>query len=611
MQKIDSKTQLNFGKSIIQALNKEPLANYLMHQKFKFVKPAMPNSAEMFDGNHFVQSFNSLNKAIKDATPNYQGPKIEINFSDLKARPMAVFMFKKAFLPRGKVPHDTLLTRKDVGDMFAKLTCYANALTNVPPEMLYGLDKIKFSDDFINNNQLPFVVTINLAVSNKNENDYNLIFTRYLIKSLTINTRGKYVNVPGKKQRIIQDYVYSLSIEDDDLLPTNMNYLFLSTNTVKHFTFDEKGNFKHYSYELKTDSPVDFIHNTDNIIGKIPALYKLNDFWTDNYKSISASDFGTYSISNPYHSFEASGTIKYSMILQNLDKSRSDILCLAIKRLNKVRPFINFNKFSVVELSNFAALTTKLTLKETIRVINWYRNHRKTLAGSFSLGDPNQSNYFEKELIYQVPSVIRAPISNWPKLYHLYLYMHFAKHNPSLLKGNEDEPLHINEQNEAIAQSIQDYANMHYLATNKKIEVNYYSLKRFRNEEQVITEKYELKKARKEEKLNNTEFTIDPKWNRLKQNIKDKSNIILLNTRGKMVKEGIEQHNCVGGLYPQVAKEEKSAFLDYTYNTIRHTVQIDYNKSIDRYEISQMYSTFNKPNAPGAFDELTKLINRK
>ena len=97
--------------------------------------------------------------------------------------------------------------------------------------------------------------------------------------------------MPGKKQRSIQDYVYSLSIEDDDLLPTNMNYLFLSTNTVKHFTFDEKGNFKHYSYELKTDSSVDFIHNTDNIIGKIPALYKLNDFWVDNYKSISTSDF--------------------------------------------------------------------------------------------------------------------------------------------------------------------------------------------------------------------------------------------------------------------------------------------------------------------------------
>ena len=173
MQKIDSKTQLNFGKSIMQSLNKEPLANYLIHQKFKFVKPAVSNSAEMFDGNHFVQSFNSLNKAIKDATPNYQGPKIEANFSDLKARPMAVFMFKKAFLPRGRVPHDTLLTRKDVGDMLAKLTCYADALTNVPPEMLYGLDKIKFSDDFIINNQLPFIVTINLVKVGRKPPDFN------------------------------------------------------------------------------------------------------------------------------------------------------------------------------------------------------------------------------------------------------------------------------------------------------------------------------------------------------------------------------------------------------------------------------------------------------
>ena len=59
-----------------------------------------------------------------------------------------------ANLARGRIPHDTLLTRKDVGDMLAKLTCYADALTNVPSEMLYGLDKIKFSDDFINNRNI-------------------------------------------------------------------------------------------------------------------------------------------------------------------------------------------------------------------------------------------------------------------------------------------------------------------------------------------------------------------------------------------------------------------------------------------------------------------------
>lgn len=82
-------------------------------------------------------------------------------------------------------------------------------------------------------------------------------------------------------------------------------------------------------------------------------------------------------------------------------------------------------------------------------------------------------------------------------------------------------------------------------------------------------------------------FTINPTWDRLKNNIKGDKRIILLDTPLKLVNEGIAQHNCVG-IYTKVGKREHSAFLEFTYGGLVRTVQVDYDKEKDDYLIVQM-----------------------
>ena len=87
-------------------------------------------------------------------------------------------------------------------------------------------------------------------------------------------------------------------------------------------------------------------------------------------------------------------------------------------------------------------------------------------------------------------------------------------------------------------------------------------------------------------------------------------NIVLLDTPLKLVTEGNVQHNCVG-TYDSIGRKEKSAFLEFTYDGLVHTVQINYDKKSDQYIIVQMFSTMNQPNAKGAKENLQKIINKR
>lgn len=63
--------------------------------------------------------------------------------------------------------------------------------------------------------------------------------------------------------------------------------------------------------------------------------------------------------------------------------------------------------------------------------------------------------------------------------------------------------------------------------------------------------------------------------------------------------------------YDSIGRKEKSAFLEFTYGGLVHTVQINYDKKSDQYIIVQMFSTMNQPNAKGAKENLQKIINKR
>lgn len=401
------------------------------------------------------------------------------------------------------------------------------------------LDPIRFS--------LPSLL---LVRSNKcdREAKCNLTFTKYELTKVKISFRG----------RIPQVY-----IDWDSFKPVQMHEIFLNSGIVRAYRFDEAGNLRSAKRDLKISEPLDFIRSTNNIIEHAKTLQKIQDFWRE---SITCQENDA-----PFSWTRTKRTITYTAILQNLNLKRSEILTTYWKRLGTVADLVNIAKFTTFELGVFNDLSTKITVKELDRVINWYRQNK-----SSTFIDSDSSSF---------------------ELYRQYILARFLKNATTPIEGITKLRFY---------QSFQDYYRFYRQIMHKKIQIDYYSIDRFFAEEIIVTQKYKVKQL----SGHNEPFTINSKWDRLKNNIKNDKRIILLDTPLKLVNEGIAQHNCVG-TYTKVGKREYSAFLEFTYAGLIHTVQVDYNKENDDYLIVQMFSSMNQPNATGAEEELQKIINKR
>lgn len=380
------------------------------------------------------------------------------------------------------------------------------------------------------------------------ETKCNLIFTKYELTKVRISFRGQIPQV---------------CIDWDSFKPVQMHEIFLNSGIVRAYCFDEAGNLRSVKRDLKISEPLDFIRSTHNIIEHAKTLQKIQDFWRESI---------TYQENDgPFSETRTKRTITYTVILQNLNLKRSEILTTYWKRLSRVTDLVNIAKFTTFELGVFNDLSTKITVKELDRVINWYRQNKSTI-----FIDSDSSSF---------------------ELYRQYILARFSKNATTPIDSTTKWRFY---------RSFQDYYRFYRQIMHKKIQIDYYSIDRFFAEELTVAQKYKIKQTRNY----NKPFTVNTKWDRLKYNIKNDKRIILLDTPLKLVNEGTAQHNCVG-TYTDVGRKEHSAFLEFTYAGLIHTVQVDYNKENDDYLIVQMYSSMNQPNATGAEEELQKIINKK
>lgn len=551
---LEPEEQQKLGDEVLGSCIKKPLADYLLTSKrATWLVQTDKDKEKISEYSPYIDDiYRSFNRILREKMM-FKHVRIRFDFETLRGFPSALFMIDR---------HHHLLTRKEGADYLINalkdIAKGFDAMYTASPESLKQIKKVNLNLDKIQY-LLPEFVELSSTFSGEDGRGRNLRFTLLGIDSLTV-----YADNRNKCAVLL--------INSDNIYYSSVNYLYLDNGLIKQYYVKENGLFANKGLPLKTDQPLDFVYSTDNIIGKIPVFLRLQDFWKDHWTANdSLGRLPDHWLRNRHLTYYA-GCVKYETVWQHQNKDRTQILLEAFKRLNQIVDKINFNKFTVSELSQFAGLTTKLTDKEVMRVINWYRSNREMLGNN------------------------RAAINDWNILYQRYLLSRFGR-----------DPEHVAPSDITLLDSITDYLIMHRFATGRKVQIDYKSLQRFLDEEQEVSERYIEKRDRKKDVKYKKEFTTQKKWNALKENIKGVSDIKLLNTRSKMVTEGIQQHNCVGSRYVDEANAGRSAFLDYKYGGKRHTVQVK--ASNGKYKIVQMYSTYNAPNAEGAEEKLNKIIN--
>lgn len=542
---LDVDEQQKMRQDVFTACINKPLSDYLLTAKGS---TGFNKKGEIKAYRYTYSTFDSFNRLINKRL-KLDHVRIKLDIEYFVQRPSsAIFMLDSNF---------QLISRKKsanlIADAFCDLAESFELLHDQHLDTINNMDQLQFQQSFGT-----FVALFACQSRYAGYNGYNLCFKKFHIDS---------VNIHVYNNKII------LCVSDNSITYDEAHYLVLNSGKILKYYTSAAGKFYPNSkYALKTSEPLDFVASTDNIIGKIPVFLRLQDFWKDDFYSSQNYAVG-HDVSSYYFPERCvlyKGEMPYSDVWTNQNLSRDEIILKKFKRINALSDKINFAKFTLPELSQFAGLTTKLTDQEVMRVINWYRNNRRDTKAI-----------------------------NWTDLYCDYLKARFG-----YLKGKK---------NNNFAQfdnSLKDYLRIHNFVTNDKIQIEYKSVKRFYEEERDLSEKYVAKRDRQKYGKANQQYTVNKKWDALKKRIQGDSRIKLLDSHSKMVGEGVMQHNCVGTFYVETAYKEKSAFLDFVYGSKHHTVQVNcVSKKKDTYKIVQMYSTYNMPNAKGAKEELTKIIN--
>ena len=185
--------------------------------------------------------------------------------------------------------------------------------------------------------------------------------------------------------------------------------------------------------------------------------------------------------------------------------------------------------------------------------------------------------------------------NNYLAWYRIYLMRKIAKY--------ENMPVDYYEND------VYDFVNLVRTLRIKPMPCNINSEKRLKTEEQVLIEKMQL--VQLNQKLDSKTADVplfkdkNGKWTKLKNNLKP-LNVTILDTKRKLMLEGIKQSNCVGS-YDADVKCGDSFIFHYDAND-PYTVQV---KQMDnKYRIVQIYKKYNQDPDPQVVDYLSNLINR-
>lgn len=364
---------------------------------------------------------------------------------------------------------------------------------------------------------------------------------------------------------------------------------FYDTNVAKSYL--RAGRYR----ELPVSDPLDFVYLEDSLFFDFKPFTFVSDFQKE---LIELERLGLVFLSHRT-------TLNYSDLAKDgiLESGkRKDILLSKWKSLSSLEDVVNFNKFSLWELTMFRNISQKTTRDELRRFVNWYRNNKSDILHFISKwkeaikSDRDEQvhgdDYDPSTDLYLFPldwQSVQKPIHVATYIYILYLLERVDSSEFDI------EKLRLKKHS---IQIIKDLLSMsHQLKIKWEfLKTGFQSIKNEHDRLDIIIRNKTIKKELKDFK-----FKESVEWKGVKESLKKDAPGLGLTCKRlfsarELVREGDEMNHCVASYAHRVAKSNTFIFhVDSDLDEPEHkgyTVQVNFYGD-DGYRIVQMYGHSN------------------
>lgn len=254
-------------------------------------------------------------------------------------------------------------------------------------------------------------------------------------------------------------------------------------------------------------------------------------------------------------------------------KSGKEFVMRRWKRLEKLKPFLNVNKFTFIELLELRRLQPKLTEDEFRRVVQWYHKNRASVLESLE----------EEDFTFK----------------YKYLYYFYIQDRCNVNIFFE----YYRDELDTTLEDIFMMAN----ALRYKVEIKGKSWNGFNNYHDYLVLKLNKQKARRSKK----KFKLQPYWVKIDEALKQsKLKIRRLDSAEALELEGATMHHCVG-IYADKVNSGKAYIFHVGYKGKSYTCELNYKASnrTKEFYIKQLYGKYNRTAPQPLHEEIQKLIS--
>lgn len=254
-------------------------------------------------------------------------------------------------------------------------------------------------------------------------------------------------------------------------------------------------------------------------------------------------------------------------------KSGKEFVMRRWKRLEKLKPFLNVNKFTFIELLELRRLQPKITEDEFRRVVQWYHKNRASVLESLE----------EEDFTFK----------------YKYLYYFYIQDRCNVNIFFE----YYRDELDTTLEDIFMMAN----ALRYKVEIKGKSWNGFNNYHDYLVLKLNKQKARRSKK----KFKLQPYWVKIDEALKQsKLKTRRLDSAEALELEGATMHHCVG-IYADKVNSGKAYIFHVGYKGKSYTCELNYKASnrTKEFYIRQLYGKYNRTAPQPLHEEIQKLIS--
>ena len=418
-----------------------------------------------------------------------------------------------------------------------------------------GIEQFPFYSLIIDNDRKPPYAVIHFSIYE----DYLSITCEYLEKIIkdgygtTFHGEGRGDSFFGNCRLVFKREV--------DYGKYNDRIIFFKTGHIvqsKEKGFGSGGVKNKKFIPLMFNKSIDFLDTENSIILKQERFRNVRDLVRERDRIPNTDE----------RSFSYNETIEDETL-----KSGKEFVMRRWKRLEKLKPFLNVNKFTFIELLELRRLQPKLTEDEFRRVVQWYHKNRASVLESLE----------EEDFTFK----------------YKYLYYFYIQDRCNVNIFFE----YYRDELDTTLEDIFMMAN----ALRYKVEIKGKSWNGFNNYHDYLVLKLNKQKARRSKK----KFKLQPYWVKIDEALKQsKLKIRRLDSAEALELEGATMHHCVG-IYADKVNSGKAYIFHVGYKGKSYTCELNYKASnrTKEFYIRQLYGKYNRTAPQPLHEEIQKLIS--